>query len=84
MFRSWVITGKIVAVVVKVVSEVKHVASEGISADEAEKLAIDLVATEDMRVEVNGVDIIDAGAQTHLAAALARIARNLVAAKLGG
>lgn len=80
--RSWLITAKIVGIVVKTVSEVKHVVSGGVSADEAEAMAVKLVADEDMRVEVNGVDIIDAGAQTHLAAALARIARNLVAANL--
>jgi hypothetical protein len=49
----------------------------GITADEAEAIAVAELAGEDIKIKINGIDVIDEGAEKHFEAALARVARNI-------
>lgn len=71
---------KLGTVAVSVASQLIAAIPGGVTGDEAELIARQVMAEEDIAVRVNGVDIVDMVAQDHLVSALARIGRNLVSA----
>jgi hypothetical protein len=71
---------KLGPMLMSVVTQVIAAIPGGITADEAEKIATQALADEDLKIMVKGVDIIDPETQEALLTVVARIARNVVSA----
>ncbi len=71
---------KLGPLILSVVMDVVSAIPDGITADEAESIAVNAFGGEDFKIAVKGVDIIDDETQAALLKAVARIARNLVSA----
>lgn len=78
--QATVALAKVGGLVITVGTRVLAALDDGISADEAEDIALAAFEGEDLSVRVKGADILDDVAQAHLIAAVARLARNVVAA----
>lgn len=83
-FQGGVALAKIGGLAIKVGADVMAALPDGVSAEEAEKIAVDAIADEDLRVMVKGVDVLDERAQELLAAFLARVTRNVTEALTAG
>lgn len=78
-----VLIAKIAALAPALVGKVLAVIPDGVSADEAEALAVEALGGEDIRVMIRGVDVLDDETQAHLVAFVARAVRNVIAAATG-
>lgn len=74
---------KLGPVLVGVATKVVAALPNGISAAESETIAASAFEGEDIKVKVNGVDVIDDETQAYLVKGLARFGRNLFAAVTG-
>jgi hypothetical protein len=78
-----VLIAKIAALAPALVGKVLSVIPDGVSADEAEALAVEALGGEDIRVMIRGVDVLDDETQAHLVAFVARAVRNVIDAATG-
>lgn len=78
-----VLLAKIAALAPSLIAKVLSVIPDGVSADEAEALAVAALGGEDIRVMIRGVDVLDDETQAHLVSFVARAVRNVIAAATG-
>lgn len=75
--EAGVALAKIGAIALNVGMKVMSALPGGITAEEAEQIALAAIGDEDIKIKVRGVDVMDAETQGYFVKGIARFARNL-------
>lgn len=78
-----VFAAKLAALVPAVLAKVLSVLPDGVTADEAEAIALTALDGEDIKILIRGIDVLDDESERHLIAFTARTVRNIVVAATG-
>ncbi len=79
-FQVGILIAKIAALAPSLVVKIMEVIPDGVTADEAEALAVQALGGEDIKIMIKGTDVLDDETQAHLLAFVARAVRNVVSA----